>query len=248
VPKKKSESTDPQISALSDKKGESFLESGIPEIDELIGGIPRRRIVELWGSENAGKTYTATKMMSTVSKIGKVLYIDSEFALNKERADKLGANLKNIDFIADARLEQVSELIINSVGKYDLIILDSLASLTPLTVATSEVGENAIGLFSRLIKHWVVKFRPLLGTSETAFVAINQYRKPFGLYAKPESPGGTSWHHSVDVRLYLTSNSSDKIVKEGKKIGQWVNIEVKKSRVSQPHATTKFKIQYETSD
>jgi recombination protein RecA len=133
---------------------------------------------------------------------------------------------------------------IDSIGKYDLIVLDSLASLTPQTVANAEVGENAIGLYSRLIKHWVIKFRPRLGVSETAFVAVNQYRKPFGMYARAESPGGTSWHHATDVRLFLHGNSADKITKEGQQVGQWVQVEVKKSKVSQPHATTKFKLEY----
>jgi len=241
---KKKVSDEPEITGLVDKQPEEFLESGIPEIDELIGGIPRRRITELWGAENAGKTYTASKIMAQVSQKYKVLYIDSEFALNKDRIDKLGANMENIDFVADARLERVCELMINSIDKYDLIILDSLAHLTPLTVDTAEVGENAIGLFSRLIKHWVVKFRPRLGVSKTAFIAVNQYRKPFGLYAKAESPGGTSWHHATDVRLLLTSNSSDKVVSGGKQTGQNINLEVKKSKVSTPHTHTKFKLEY----
>ncbi len=239
-----SKTTDPEITKLSDKQDERFLESGIPEIDKLLGGIPIGRITELWGAEATGKTHLTTKIMAHVSQKHKVLFVDTEFALNRQRTADLGVNTKNVDYIADSRLERVTELLVQSVGKYDLIILDSLAYLTPLTIDTNEVGENTIGIFARLIKHWVVKFRPRLGVSNTAFIAVNQFRAPIGLYVKPEAPGGKSWGHAVDVRLYLTTNAADKITKGTERIGHWLNIEVKKSKVSAPYIKTKVKILY----
>lgn len=241
---KKKATDEPQIVSLDTKQDESFISTGISEIDQLVGGFARGRITELWGAEGVGKTHTVSKVMAHTSKDHKVLYIDTEFALNKERVAQLGADTSNIDFIADARLERVCELLIANVGKYDLIILDSLAYLTPLTVDNAEVGENAIGLFSRLIKHWVVKFRPRLGTSKTAFVVINQYRKPIGLYVKAEPPGGTSWNHAVDVRLYLHRNASDKVIKNSQVVGHNVHVDVVKSKVSQPFKTTKYFVEY----
>lgn len=241
---RKDTGVEPTIRRLSDKADEQFITSGIRQLDELIGGLPRGRIIELWGTEGTGKTHLATQIMANVSKDMKVLYCDTEFALNRQRTADLGVNTKNVDYIADARLERITELIINSVGKYDLIILDSLAYLTPQTVDTQEVGENSIGLFARLIKHWIVKFRPRLGVSKTAFIAINQFRAPFGLYTKPEPPGGKSWAHAVDVRLYLHTNSADKIDKDGIRIGHWLHLEVKKSKVSIPFKETKVKIIY----
>ncbi len=235
---------EPNITKLSEKNDEMFIESGIPELDELIGGIPRGRITELWGQEAVGKTYTVSRIMAHISKTHKVLYIDSEFALNKQRTADLGAVNENIDFLQDSRLERVTELLIASVGKYDLIILDSLAFLTPTSIDESDVGTNAIGLFARQIKHWVVKFRPRLGVSKTAFIAINQYRKPIGMYVKTEAPGGTAWHHSVDVRIFMTTNSADKIMDGTTQIGHYVNLEVKKSKVSQPFQKSKYKVTY----
>lgn len=244
MPKKKPESIDPKIISLDDKADENFISTGVPEIDDLIGGIPRGRITEFWGQEATGKTHLASTILANVSKDSKVLYIDTEFALNKERVRALGAETSNISYIADSRLERVAELLINSVDKFDLIILDSLAYLTPTTVDSNEVGENSIGLFSRLIKHWIVKFRPRLGVSKTACVVINQYRKPLGMYVKAEPPGGTSYHHAVDVRLQLTSNSSDKILKDGEQVGHFVNILVVKSKVSQPFTKSKYRLEY----
>lgn len=242
--KAKQDSDEPAISKLSSKADESFIATGIAEIDELIGGIPRGRILELWGQEGVGKTYTVSRILASASKDHKILFIDSEFALNRQRVEALGADTKNIDFIQDARLERVAELMIDSVGKYDLIILDSLAQLTPTTVADATVGENAIGLFARQVKHFVVKFRPRLGASQTACIVINQYRKPFGLYARAEPPGGASYHHAVDVRLHLTRNSADLITKAGVTSGHWLHVEVKKSKVSPPYLTSKYKVEY----
>ncbi len=237
-------SVEPEVGKLSSKDDESFIATGIKELDGLVGGLARGRITELWGAEGVGKTYTVSKIMAHISKDHTILFVDTEYALNKQRTADLGAVLENIDFLQDSRLERVAELLIASVGQYDVIVLDSLAYLTPKSVDSQEVGENAIGLFARQIKHWVVKFRPRLGASKTAFVVVNQYRKPFGMYAKAEPPGGTSWNHAVDVRIHMTANSADKIMDGTKRIGHYVNLEVKKSKVSVPFLKSKFKVEY----
>lgn len=241
---RKNTGVEPTIGRLSDKSDEQFISSGIPELDEMIGGLPRGRITELWGEQAIGKTHLVSLLMVNLSKTHKILFVDTEFSLNKQHVADMGAVIKNIDYIADSRLERVTELLIDSIGKYDVIILDSLAYLTPQTVENQAVGENAIGLFARLIKHWIVKFRPRLGISKTAFIVINQYRAPFGMFAKPEPPGGKSWLHAVDVRIYLHTNSSDKIEKDGIRIGHYVHLEVKKSKVSQPFKEVKLKVIY----
>ena len=240
MPKKTEE---PTIANMSTMREEKFISFGIAELDELTGGIPIGRITELWGAETVGKTFTLGKIMAANTD-KKILMVDAEFALNKARIESFGANLDNIDFIQDARLERVAELVINSVGKYDLILIDSLAFLTPATVENAEVGENAIGLFARQIKHWVIKLRPRLGISDTAVVIVNQYRAPLGLYTKAEPPGGKAYHHAVDLRLYLQTNSGDKITTSGKQVGHWVRVEVRKSKVSPPFLTTKYKLTY----
>lgn len=244
MPKKK-DVDEPAITTLEAKLDETFIPTGIKEVDELVGGgVYRGRITEVWGQEGVGKTNLVTRMLANVSKEYKVLYVDTEFALNKDRVRALGADPLNISYVADARLERVAELLIAAVGKYDLIILDSLAYLTPMTMEENEVGSNSIGIFARLLKHWIIKFRPRLGVSKTAFVAINQYRKPIGLYAKAEPPGGTSWNHAVDVRLLLSKNESDSIVVGKVRTGHWVNVEVKKSKVSNPYVKTRYKLEY----
>lgn len=241
-----SKSDSPVIGKLADKATESFISCGIDALDVILGGgFYRGRITEISGNEGVGKTHLVTLLMANMSKGQKILFCDAEFSLNKDRVVALGANPDNIDYIADSRLEEVSEQITNNIGKYDLIILDSLASLQPMTIDEQTVGSSAnIGLFARLIKQFVMKMRPRLGRSKTAFVVINQMRKPIGMYAKTELPGGLAWAHVCDVRLRLSSNSADKIESKGIRSGHWVHAECTKSKVSQPFIKTKFKLEY----
>lgn len=237
----KSKPEELEIGRLSDKQDERFISSGIPELDAIIGGgFARGRITEISGNEGIGKTWLVSKLMAHLSKDQTVLFVDAEFSLNKARVAALGANTANIAYVADSRLENVSELLTRAVGQFDIIILDSVASLIPMTIENQEVGESAnIGLFARLIKQFVMKFRPRLGKSQTAFIAINQMRKPIGLYARTEPPGGMAWSHTCDVRIRLSSNSSDKLTE-----GHWVHAEVVKSKVSNPFQKTKFFLEY----
>ena len=235
---------DPTITKLDKKADEQFIKSGTPLDDLIGGGFPRGRITELSGKEGVGKTHLATMLMANLSQDNKVLFVDTEYSLNKARVAQLGADPKNIAYLADSRLEAVCEALIANVGKYDVIILDSLAMLTPLAVANAEVGERSIGLFSLLLKHWIVKFRPLLSTSKTAFVALNQYRPPIGLYVVEQSPGGMAWAHSCDVRIKLTTNSSDKLMDGKTQVGHTVHATLKKSKLSPPQTQTKIKILY----
>lgn len=238
---------EPSIGLLSSKSDESYLSTGIEELDTLLGGgLGRGRIVEIWGSPGVGKTHLASMIVANTSKQYKVLYVDTEFALNKARVAELGAETKNIAYLADSRLERVCEALVTAVGKYDLIILDSLAQLTPMAVANAEIGERSIGLFALLIKHWVLKLRPLLATSNTAFLVLNQFRPPIGLYATEQPPGGLAFQHACDVRIKLTKNSADKIVTGGELVGHWMHLEIKKNRLGPPGKTTKLKINYLT--
>lgn len=243
MPKKKTD--EPSIGLLSNKKDELFIATGIDELDDLLGGgLPRARIVEMWGQEGVGKTHLASLITANLSKDHKVLYVDSEFALNKVRVVELGAEPKNIAYLADSRLERVCEALVEAVGKYDVIVLDSLAQLTPIAMANAEIGERSIGLFSLLLKHWILKFRPELANSKTTFLMLNQYRPPIGLYAVESPPGGMAVRHSCDIRIKLTRNSADKIMTAGELTGHWVHLEVKKNRLGKPGGTTKIKITY----
>lgn len=233
-----------QVTTLSDV---TYLSTGIGEMDELLGGgWARGRMTQLWGNPGAGKSYLLSKTMEALTDDQKALYIDAEFALVKSRLEQFNVDLDKITIVQDGRLEYVTEYILEQVGNYDLIVIDSLAKLVPMTVEDNEVGTNAIGQFARLVKHFEAKLKPRLSRSQTAFVVINQVRAGMGLYSPSKPQGGFAWEHGIDIQVKLTKGLALEKQVEGKKhrIGHWVDAEVQKSRLTKPYIKTKFKLEY----
>lgn len=247
MPKKKQ--SDLIVGTLNDIPEEEFISTGIEEVDKLLGGgFPRKRITQVYGAPHVGKGYMLSQSMAALKGRG-VLYIDTEFALNRKRLEDLGIDMKGFHYIASSELEKIAEYILANLDKYELIIIDSLAKLTPMTVDTNEVGTNAIGLVARQIGHFEAKLRPKLYQSNCAIVGINQIRANFGMgMAETKVFGGYAWAHSIDLNLKLYKDANNKIYKQEdgikREAGHWCSVKVEKSRVSTPLATTKFKIIY----
>lgn len=244
----KKKANDLEIGTLDDVPEEGFVTTGVEEVDEILGGgFPRRRITQIWGLPGVGKSYLLARSMAASK--GKVLYVDTEFALNRARLEEMGINLKDIEYIASSQLEDIAEYIINNIEKYDLVIIDTLAKLTPMTVSTNEVGTNAIGLVARQIGHFEAKLRPKLYKSNAAVIGINQVRANMGFGpAQTQAFGGWAWGHTIDLNLKLYKDANNKIIKTvngvKREAGHICSVKVEKSRVSTPLATTTFKINY----
>lgn len=232
------------IVKLSELDDVEFLTSGIKEIDTLIGGFPRSRLTELYGKNGVGKTTLMCMCLAAMSEKETVLFIDAENALNKDRVANLGGKLDKIDVSVEYQLEAVADLVLESLGRYDIIIVDSIAGLVPKTESEGETGAANIGVKARLIHQWMRKMIGRLGKSKTALVFVNQLRESPDIYTPPFTTGGLAIPYAASLRLQLSSNKSDRIVKDKAFIGHWVNVEVTKSKVSPPHARTKFKIKY----
>lgn len=237
-----------KVGTLDDIPVEEFLSTGIPEVDEILGGgFPKRRITQIWGQPGVGKSYLLAKCMAAND--GKTLYVDAEFALNKERLKDLGVDLKKIDYVANSQLEEVAELIIDKINDYDLVIIDTLAKLTPMTVTNNEVGTSAIGLAARQISHFEAKLRPKLYQSNAVVIGINQARANFSMSMVQTQPfGGWAWGHTIDLSLKLYKGERNKISRQvdGIKyeLGHVVSVKVEKSKVSTPFAEAKFRLMY----
>lgn len=238
------------VSKLANLKDVEYLSTGIPEIDGLITGWARGRITELWGNPGVGKSYLLAKTMASLAEGQSCFYADAEYSLVKQRLVALGVDDSKVTIVQDGRLEAVTEHILDKVAAntYDLIIIDSLAKLIPMTVANQEVGENALGLFARQVKHFEAKLKPRLAKSKTAMVVINQARAGFGMMAPAKPQGGFAWSHAVDIRLKLNKPQQNKIYKttqgEKKQIGHWCQVTVEKSRLTAPFISTKFEVVY----
>lgn len=228
---------------------ESFLSTGVPAVDEILGGgFPRKRITQVWGNPGTGKSYLMAKCLAKLD--GKALYIDSEYALNKQRLADIGVDLTKFDYIASSELEKVAEYVIANVHKYDLVIIDTLAKLTPMTVQKNEVGENAIGLVARQIAHFEAKLRPKLHLSDTAIVGINQVRANFNMGpVTTQAFGGWAWGHTLDLNLKFSKGVNNKIYKQvngvKREVGHRVTVKVDKSKVSTPFSEATFDLMYE---
>lgn len=212
----------------------------------MLTGWPRGRITEVWGNPGVGKSYLLARTMA--ANPGTTLYCDAEFSLVKQRLVDLGVDISKVEYLQDGRLENVTERILEAVGRFDLIILDSLAKLIPMTVEEQRVGENAIGLFARQVKHFEAKLKPKLAVSQTAFVVTNQARAGMGFMSPARPQGGYAWEHSIDIRLKLSKGANNKVHKQvdGQKVhtGHWVTATIEKSRLTPPYLQTKFLLNY----
>lgn len=245
MPKKPNEF---KAGTLNDIPAEETISTGVEEVDKMLGGgFPKGRITQLYGSPGVGKSYLLGRCMASLP--GKILYVDTEFALNKTRLKNMGVELEKIDYIASSELEKIAEYVLANVEKYSLVIIDTLAKLTPMTVATNEVGTNAIGLVARQIGHFEAKLRPKIYESRTAVVGINQIRADFSMSPQPtQAFGGWAWAHTIDLDLKLSKGAANAITKqvEGKKIqtGHWATVKATKNRMGPSFIETKFKVEY----
>lgn len=235
-----------------------FVTTGIPELDTILtptgsktpGGFPIGRVAEIYGMEGVGKTSLTLQSIAGMQQAKKkVLFIDVENALNTGRAKEFGVDLTTLAVSTDVIIEDIAELVIGYCPKFDVIVVDSLAAMTPAAEYAGETGEAHMGLKARVMGMFMRKVVKPLATSKCALIFINQERmslEPFG--PRKFTPGGKAVPFATSLRIELTSLKKDKIAstaKEEKGItGQWVNAKVVKSKVSKPYVEARFKLLY----
>lgn len=214
-----------------------FVSSGIKEIDQMTGGFPRKRITEIYGMKGVGKTALMSRMLGVEHTI---LYIDTENAI---------VNVpENVHVVREYLLENVAEIVEVAVQSdaYDVIVIDSVASMTPRAEIEGETGEAHMGLKARLMGQWLRKLNPFLNTSKSAVVFINQQRDTMSAYGYAKfTPGGHALPYASSLRLELKTVKADRVIKNSETIGHWITVEVEKSRVCRPYQKTRFKLLYQ---
>lgn len=233
-----------KLQKLSDIPDVQFVSSGVKEIDEMTGGFPRGRITEIYGVQSAGKTEVTLRCLAEASQHGKVLYVDAENALNPIRFREKGGKESNITVTDTNVLEEAAEITIENVGKYDVIVVDSIAQLVPGPEKAGSTGDQFIGVKARLMGQWIRKIVALLGKSNTALIFINQLRESPSLYAPKVTPGGKAVPYAASLRLELSVKKADRIIKNKEVIGQKVKVEVTKSKICKPHQSTTFRVDF----